>query len=469
MTKSAVERAMIALGVDIGTTSITAVAFDVEHRRLLAKASALNMADVTPAERRAEGWAELDLDRVFAAVLAVLSEVVLQLGTAATRARVLGVTGQMHGTAVLDRAGRRSLRPAITWQDQRAAPLIPQMLARVDVAEAGASCGCLPAAGYLGATLFWMQQHGQLPKDAVACCIPDAIAAWLAGCAPTMGDTLAASTGIFDIVHNEWSRPWLEALALPPSLLPRVVASGAPLGTLNAELTRHLGLPSEVIVHAAIGDHQASLVGSECIAPNCLHINVGTGAQVSLVSEHFLPPNPELGIETRPFVDQLYLRSGAVLSGGQTFAILLRFFRSVFDLFGVAVPDEAEMYRVVVQAALSAPSGAEGVRAETSFDGARHAPDKRASLSGLSRANFSAANLCRAIVEGVAEELWQFAQAMGVKRGLRASIVGAGNAIRRNAALRQALADRFGAELVVPPWEEEAAVGAAWRAAGYAE
>ncbi|MCX7938152.1 MAG: hypothetical protein N2545_01760, partial [Thermoflexales bacterium] len=63
---------MIALGVDIGTTSITAVAFDVEHRRLLAKASALNMADVTPAERRAEGWAELDLDRVFAAVLAVL-------------------------------------------------------------------------------------------------------------------------------------------------------------------------------------------------------------------------------------------------------------------------------------------------------------------------------------------------------------------------------------------------------------
>ncbi|MCS6773747.1 MAG: FGGY-family carbohydrate kinase, partial [Thermoflexales bacterium] len=95
------------------------------------------------------------------------------------------------------------------------------------------------------------------------------------------------------------------------------------------------------------------------------------------------------------------------------------------------------------------------------FDGARHAPDKRASLTHLTRTNFTAANVCRAITEGVAEELWQFAQAMGMQPGLCPHAIGAGNAMRRNPALRQALAERFGAEIDLPSWEEEAAVGAA--------
>lgn len=455
----------IALGVDIGTTTITAVAFDLANECLLAKASALNAADATPESRRAEGWAELDFERALVIALEVLAHVVQQLGETSKQVRAIGITGQMHGTVLLDQAGTRSLRPAITWQDQRAVTLIPEMLARIGGTEAYASCGCLPATGYLGATLFWLQRHNQLPTGAIACCVPDAVAVRLAGCTPVMGDSLAASAGVFDIVHGEWSRAWLDALGLPSALLPLIVPSGAPIGNLSPMLARRLGLPEQVTIHAALGDHQASLIGSGCTEPGCLHLNVGTSAQVSLVTDSFAPPDPAHGIETRPFIGGRYLRSGAVLSGGQTFAVLLRFFRSVFDMFNVTAPEEGEMYAAMVQAALG--DGAGGIHAETTFDGARYAPDKRASLTGLTRANFTAANLCRAITQGVAEELWQFAQAMGVQAGLHPRALGAGNAVRRNAALRQALAKRFGIELIIPPWEEEAAVGAARLVASY--
>ncbi|MCL6512299.1 MAG: hypothetical protein K6U78_16630, partial [Anaerolineae bacterium] len=41
------------------------------------------------------------------------------------------------------------------------------------------------------------------------------------------------------------------------------------------------------------------------------------------------------------------------------------------------------------------------------------------------------------------------------------ALIGSGNALRRNALLREAISQRFGLPVRVPEWEEEAAVGAA--------
>jgi len=58
----------------------------------------------------------------------------------------------------------------------------------------------------------------------------------------------------------------------------------------------------------------------------------------------------------------------------------------------------------------------------------------------------------------MAGELHAFYRESGQGRSL---LVGAGNGLRKNAALRQALERLFGMPLMVPPYGEEAARGAA--------
>lgn len=460
---------MIALGLDIGTTTIAAVAYDVDAHRLLARVTAPHDASCTPADKLRLGWAEIDLARSFAIALSAMQQVVGQLDEQSARVRRIGVTGQMHGVAFLD-ANLWPVRPAITWQDQRTTTSVADFIARCGGEEAFAHMGCLPAAGYLGPTLAWLRQHDRLPR-AVACFIPDAVASMLTAARPRaahrrrespMTDaTLAASSGIYDIVSREWDQHMLSALGLSDVLLPAVGAAGADLGFLDGAIAGRLGLTAEVVVGVPLGDHQASLVGSAADQVGCVHINIGTSSQISAVVDRFSPVDTVHGIETRPFPGRRYLRSGAGLCGGEAFALLRRFFEATATLLGCEPPPSHEAYAAMMRAASAVPSGADGLRADVHFDGARYRPAVAAALTFLRRANFTPAHVARAVLEGIVDELWQFFEAMQAE-GIRASrLIGSGNALRSNPLLVEILSSRFGLPVQLAQWEEEAAVGAA--------
>lgn len=454
---------MLSLGLDIGTTTIAAVAFDMEAAQVAARATILNDAGCAPADRRAAGWAELDLARVFGLALDALERVVCHLGSRAGQIRAVGVTGQMHGTAFLGH-DLNPIRPAITWQDQRTRDLIPEFIARAGGAGAFANMGCLPAAGYLGPTLYWLRWRDALP-DGYVCGIPEAIAAMLTAQPPVSDPTLAASTGLFDILYGRWDESLLRALDLPTHILPPVVEPGVRVGELRNDLAQRLGLPGGIIIGAALGDHQASLIGSQCDAPGQLHINIGTSGQVSLVIERFMPAMPEQGIETRPFPRRRFILTGAALCGGEALALLRRFFADALIAFGAQPPDDDVMFTAMIAAAARISPGADGLRIRPTLDGARHRPGDSAEFTGLRRANFTPAHVIRAMIEGVADELGAFYDAMRKAGFAGRSLAGAGNALRRNALLRQAVEERIGLPLHLPPWEEEAAAGAAILAA----
>lgn len=454
---------MLSLGLDIGTTNIAAVAFDVEAAQVVAHATVSNDAGCAPADRRAEGWAELDLARVFALACAALERVIYRLGPRAGAIRAIGITGQMHGAAFLNHE-LAPMRSAITWQDQRARDLIPEFIARAGGAGAFDDMGCLPAAGYLGPTLYWLRRHDALP-DGYVCGIPEAVAAMLTAAPPVSDPTLAASTGLFDIRHGRWDESLLRALDLPARVLPPVVESGTGVGEAQNDLARRLGLPDGVIVGAALGDHQAGMIGSRCDAPGQLHVNLGTSGQVSLIVERFAPAMPERGIEARPFPGRRFILAGAALCGGEALALLRRFFADALVTFGAQPPGDDAMFAAMLAAAARISPGADSLRVRPTFDGARHRPQDGAEFTGLRRVNFTPAHVVRATIEGIADELGAFYDAMRAAGFAGQSLAGAGNALRRNALLRQAVERRIGLTLRMPPWEEEAAVGAAILAA----
>ena len=92
------------------------------------------------------------------------------------------------------------------------------------------------------------------------------------------------------------------------------------------------------------------------------------------------------------------------------------------------------------------------------FCGTRSNPSVRGSYSGLSENNFTPADFAYATLDGMASELFDMYSASDKKAS---GLVCSGNGIRKNAALRRIVSEKFGCDIKIPFYEEEAAYGAA--------
>lgn len=123
----------------------------------------------------------------------------------------------------------------------------------------------------------------------------------------------ASSLGGFDIKNNKFTDK--------NPFLPETTDTAEKLGEWH-------GIP----VYTAIGDNQASFIGSGC-NDGCVLVNIGTGSQVSFsVNE----PITADGLETRPLSDGKFIAVGSSLCGGRAYAVLEGFFEKVLKMCGVS-------------------------------------------------------------------------------------------------------------------------------------
>jgi len=458
----------IVLGIDIGTTSITALAVDSADGGVLARHTAANQAEQTAPADKARGRSEWDVGRMAENAGRCLAAAAGELGSRRSELAGIGITGQQHGVVVVDDQ-LVPLTPLVNWQDRRGDDTMPggsrsyvQEAAARAGPEAARRTGCRLATGYLAVTLFWLRENGLLPRHGTACFVMDYFAALLTGRPPATDATCAASSGAFDVVAGAWDAAILDALGLPFSLFPPARPSGALLGGLADSLATATGLPTGLPVHVGIGDNQASFLGSVAEPRSSALVNVGTGAQAVVFTEQF---HYDPHLETRPFPGGGYLLVSAGLCGGRSYALLERFFRDVArQFFQVDRPEL--LYEAMNRLAESVPRGAGGLRCEPYFTGSRLDPDLRATWSGMSAENFTPAHLTRALLEGLARALHDGFER--VTRGAQLAcqrLVGAGNGLRENRVLARIVAEEFGMPLSVPQHREEAAFGAVLLAA----
>jgi sugar (pentulose or hexulose) kinase len=452
----------VTLGIDLGTTTIAALALDTDTGTVLAHATHPNDAEITSPADKARGYSEWDALRIAGIAFACLGDVRQQLGDRVNDAAGVGITGQQHGAVLLD-ASLTPLTPFIGWQDRRGNELIPSteetFLARalrLAGEDAPTRTGCRLAAGYLAVTLYWLKENGHLPDDGRGCFLPDYFAGVLMNSPPAADPTLAASAGAFDLTAGVWDLGILEALHLPRELFPTVVPSGSCIGRVAPTAATATGLPVGLRVFAPLGDNQASFLGSVSDRAHSVFVNVGTGGQVSAAVEsfHFDPR-----LETRPLPGG-FLLVCAGLSGGRAYATLERFFQKTAEqLFGLA-PDT--LYTAMNRLAAEVPVGAEGVRCEPFFTGTRLHPELRASFTGVSAGNFTPAHLTRALLEGMARSFREGYDMIRLYLSEPSQrLIGAGNGIGENQLLARIIAEEFGLPMSVPVHREEAAYGAA--------
>jgi len=449
------------VGIDLGSTTLSGIVLDTATGEVVAQETAPDEAEVTSGPDRERGRSEWDLERMAEAALSLIGRL------ATTRSiDAVGVTGQQHGMALLDRQGRPA-SPFIGWQDRRCnerlsdgRTTIQQMLDRGE--EGFRRSGCAPATGYMASTLFWLAERGALPAKAVACFAPDYLVGRLCGRDPVTDPTLAASAGVFDVERGEWNAELVEALGLPLECFPAVRPSATRAGGVSREAARRTGLAEGTLVAAPCGDNQASFAGSVGDPAHSVLVNIGTGGQTCVYVEQALFVE---GLDLRPFLQPGYLLVGAGLAGGRSYRMLRDFVQEIGrQLFGIA--DLPDLYERLTQLAVEAPAGCDGLTCEPLFAGTRHELDRRGVWRGMSEASFRPGHMARALLEGLAEQYrGLYGQMLTAGAGERKQLIGSGNGLRKNPLLRAILAEVFGLPLQTPAHTEEAAVGAALTAA----
>ena len=427
------------IGLDIGTTSISAVAVEASTGALLRAVTVPNDS-VLPSPDSVSRMQ--DPARIAKTALGLKESLALEFSPVAA----MGATGQMHGILYLDRAGR-VVSPLYTWQDGRGnLPYEGSTYA----AQLSERAGYPLASGFGLVTHFINREQGLVPAEAVTfCTIQDYIAMLLAGRkTPLLHASNGASFGCYDLTAQDFDRSAMEKAGLDGSLLPAVTAETAVIG-------QNHGVP----VAAAIGDNQASVLGSLWEDGDIL-VNIGTGSQVSAAVS---APVPFPAGAVRPYVDGRFLLAGSPLCGGRAYALLHRFFARCVERFG---GDGRDAYDVMNDMAAEQPD-AHALIVDPRFCGTRNDPALRGSISGISEDNFTPEQLTRGVLWGMAAELHELYRQMPLPSPA-AGLVGSGNGVRKNPVLRQYLEEQFGLKLKLPAHREEAAFGAAVFAAAAA-
>lgn len=427
---------MKSIGLDIGTTSISAVVLDAQTNRVEKSWTIANPGFI----ETEHVWEKIqDADKTIAAAIELLNEIL------ATRTDIaaIGLTGQMHGIVYINEAGK-AVSPLITWQDERG-----NLVGEDGMSVCEAIAKRFQIKAYSGYGLISHLQNirtNSVPADAVTVAtIPDYLGMALTGSLkPVLHSSMAASLGLYNVSTHTWRKDILAAFGEDGRILPRVSTKFEVIG-------RYRG----ILVCNAAGDNQASFLGSVTNAKEDVLINIGTGGQLSMLTDHVVEA-PE--IETRPFNEEAYLAVGSSLCAGRAYAMLAAFMKGCGEAFG---GDTSDVYAVMGKL-LATPACEHPLKVDTRFAGTREHPEHRGSVSGIYTDNFTPAELVRGVLNGMAQELLDHYYAMNPGLAVKHKrIIASGNGMRRNLYLQQIAAERFGMELALSTQPEEAACGAA--------
>ena len=427
---------MNIIGLDLGTTSISAAVLDSESGAVLETVNLPSGADLPP--RQAFERIQ-DPDAIAGKALGAVAALREKYPAAA-----IGIDGQMHGMLYVDREGR-AVSPLFTWQDQRGVEALG------DTSYAGElsrRTGHPLATGYGMVTHFWHVVNRRVPEAAAKLCtVYDYVGMKLTGRAtPLMHISSAASLGLANAALGDWDRKALARAGLDAGILPEVTDQCAILGHT----------PDGIPVACGLGDNQASFIGSMKDMAGGVLVNMGTGGQVSMLTSARSAGGE---LEVRPLGGGRAIVVGSLLCGGRGYALLERFLRSCAKLAGAG---DVPLFEAMNQAGLALLSDADPLHVDTRFNGTRTRPELRGSISGIGTENFDAGHLVAGTLLGMAREAHGlYADMVAGGAAPATHLVGSGNGIRRNPALRRAFESVFGMEMRIPAHGEEAAFGAA--------
>lgn len=437
---------MKALGIDLGTTKIAVVIFDSQNG-LQSAVSAAHHAAISNSDPAV-------FEQDTAKLIDCTENLISQLPPSElAEISAVGVTGQMHSLLLIKDGTPGNL---ITWQDQRCGSSMISGFNRVS--------GLSLRDGFGGTSLARMAAAKELSPDCRCAAISDYLTARLTGQPQIITDpTHAASWGIYDARRGTWNLAAIRKLNIPAEILPEIRPCGAILGKPAPGFCRRTGLPENAVVINAIGDNQASIIGSGDDPATEIYLTLGTGAQLSAATAGFSGELPE-NLELRPFPGNRQLLVSAPLCGGAAFAFLADTVNKFRTALGETPLDRGKLLDKLDGLAMEylQKNGDPAIRIAPHFLGERHAPELRGTISNLTLDNADPGAIAAALAKGIVCNLKNGFPA--AELASRRRIIGSGNAVRLLKCIQYLIEQEFRLPLVVSDAREEAACGAAIQA-----
>ncbi len=433
----------VVIGVDLGTTSTKAVAFDTGGRQLATASAGYPLDEPHP------GWAEQDpaqiLDAVLDTVRAVVSEVdgpVAALSFSSAMHTLIGLDadrGPAHPVAVLGRlAGRRAGRPAA------GGPRRP---------------GPAPADRHAGAPDGAAAQAGLVPRAAAGAVRPGRLLGRHQGLRAVPAVRRAGHRPVGRLRHRA-ARPRHAVLGpggaqlagIGPERLPELVPTTTVLSGLSAEVADRLGLPAATPVVAGAGDGPLANLGLGAVHPGVAACSIGTSGALRVTVER-PAVDPLGGVFCYALTEHRWVVGGAINNGG-----------IVLDWAGRALaPDLGDQpAEALLELAGRVPPGSGGLVMLPYLLGER-APHwsglPLGAYVGLTREH-RREHLVRAAIEGVCLQLALVLESMRAA-GNEVHEVRATGGFARSPLWRQILADALGLDVRFPAGHEGSGFGAA--------
>lgn len=393
------------LGYDIGSSAIKASLVEADGGEVTG--SAVSPADELSIQAPRPGWAEQDPEAWWGHVCAVTRQLVAAHPAALRAVRAIGLSYQMHGLVLVDRA-LRVLRPAILWCDSRAVDIGRRAFEALG--EAMCLQRLLNAPGnFTASKLKWVKDNepdvfarvhkAMLPGDYVALRMT--------------GEATTTATGLSEGILWDFQAACLAELLLahygiPAACIPPVVEVFSVQGTLRPDAAAQLGLPAGIPLAYRSGDQPNNALSLNVLEPGEVAATAGTSGVVYAVSDMpradtqgrvntFLHVNHQ---QQRPRYGTLLCVNGA--------GSLYRWLRDTVMTPGMGY---ADMNRL----AATAPVGADGLSLLPFGNGAERLLQDRhtgARLDGLDFNRHTRAHLLRAGQEGIVFALHHGLQVM---------------------------------------------------------
>lgn len=440
-----------SIGVDIGTTSIKA----------LACASSGKVLGVVQMENHLyhpqPGYSEQNASEILQAVAKLIRDLVLQQSSLPA---VVSFSAAMHSLLAVDECGE-PLTPVLTWADTRSQPQAARLKANACGQRLYGLTGTpIHPMTPLCKLLWWKENDPALFQKAYKFISLKEYLFYQFFGEYVIDYSVASATGLFDIRRLQWCEEALQLAGITTSQLSEPVPPTRLFTRLRREWVGTLSLLANTPFVIGASDGCLANLGSGAIHAGVATLTIGTSAAVRMGI-----PEPVTDPQERIFnyylAENLYVAGGASNNGG----IVLEWYAEKF--LQKPFHNTAD-FSAFLEQIRPLPAGAEGLLFLPYVLGER-APVWDATARGVFvgvALDHTQAHFMRAIVEGISFNLYAIARSlMNALTPIQKVLVSGGFA--QSALWVQLLADLFGIPMCVTNTNEASGLGAAllgWKA-----
>lgn len=435
------------LALDIGSSSVKAMLFDVKAQPVMRVAARRTHALHADSDGAAEEMVEHLVERVEE----VLDEVLQRAGAKAQHIASVGLDTLASTVMGLNQDGQ-PITAIYTYADTRSREDVRKLRQELDIPVTYQRTGCPVHTAYLPARLLWLQRTCPDICSQVRRWVDIGTylyMRWFGLRDAPVSYSIASWSGLLDRGRMQWDAPLLGYLGLTVDALPKLADHTQTQRGLVAPFSRRWPSLRDVPFTLAVGDGFAANVGSGCVSARQIALTVGTSGAMRI-----LLPDPAPAVQQGLWayrVDTEHTLVGGSLSEGG----------NVFDWASktLRLPPVKHM----TSALRALPPDGHGLTMLPFLAGERSPGWSTATggiLAGL-KMSTTAVELLQAFLEGVAYRFGLVAEALNGYGNTPLTTIVSGGALMRSPYWVQVLADVLQRPLVLSGEAEATSRGVA--------